>query len=589
MPWQLPDGTAGLGGIKTTDLPLYGAEHLRSIELGSTVVLTEGEKAAKSLQDRGIRAVGTVCGAASTPANSVLECLKPYKIAIWPDNDKHGRDHMAGIVQRLAALGCDQIFEIRWKDAPEKGDAADYYGDVDELLNAAVPVGAALPVLAVNRLPADRNTTGTCWDRGQDAPQFLKGDSSENDYIARDVSAPGSITVFAAPRGLGKTHVAHCLAVAKAKGGEFRGELLCSGRVLLLDRDNSKREVRRRLQAWGAADAHNLDVMTRDDVPPLVDAEAWATFPFSSYELVILDSFSATTEGVKEADGGASGEALAPLLDLARRGPGVVVLANTRRDGEAIRGSGVLGDRADILYEVRDATDLHLDPKKEVWWECLPESGDTAWSSKAKRRKRRTTYRLAFVPSKYRIGEEPNPWVVEIALDDDHDEDQQRWKLRDVTAEVEAEHQQLRGEVEAERTARLRTLADSLAQQLPKTKEDAEKFLVDGGLTRADARHLLQDEIGVHWTRSGSGKKGDPFTFAYILRENTARIGENGTPSVGVTSAGSILADTGAQGRQESMFKNPSARSGSESVNSRREIPKDTTPEAGEVVEERIE
>src|SRR5262249_31481538 len=159
-----------------------------------------------------------------------------------------------------------------------------------------------------------------------------------------------------------------------------------------------------------------------------------------------VDSLSAATEGVKEADGGATGKALAPLLDLARRGPAVLVLANTRKDGQVVRGSGVVGDRADIVYEVRDATDMHLDPKREVWWECLPESADTAWSNKAKRRRRRTGYRLALVPSKFRIGEEPNPWIVQIVLDDD-----QGWRLTDVTAQVEAEHDHLRGAVEEAR------------------------------------------------------------------------------------------------------------------------------------------
>jgi hypothetical protein len=106
-----------------------------------------------------------------------------------------------------------------------------------------------------------------------------------------------------------------------------------------------------------------------------------------------------------------------------------LLLANTRKDGEVLRGSGVIGDRADIVYEVRDATEMTLDAKKEAWWECLPASNDAAWSSKAKRRRRRNQYRLALVPSKFRIGEEPNPWAIEITLDDDDN----TWMLRDVT------------------------------------------------------------------------------------------------------------------------------------------------------------
>jgi hypothetical protein len=77
--------------------------------------------------------------------------------------------------------------------------------------------------------------------------------------------------------------------------------------VLLLYRDNSKLEVKRRLRAWGGAAAKALKVLTRDDVPPLTDSEAWAQFPFGDYDLVILDSLNAATEVVKRQTGAPQG------------------------------------------------------------------------------------------------------------------------------------------------------------------------------------------------------------------------------------------------------------------------------------------
>jgi hypothetical protein len=175
--------------------------------------------------------------------------------------------------------------------------------------------------------------------------------------------------------------------------------------VLLLDRDNSRREIRRRLRAWGAADLEQLAVMTRDDVPPLTDAAAWRTFPFGRYALVIVDSLDASTEGVGEQDSAKPAKAIAPLLDIAHRadGPAILVLGNTIKSGSHGRGCGVVEDRADLVYEVRDATDFTPSGTKD-WWTELPPAGRDTWAERASRRKQRDRYVLAFVPSKFRVG-----------------------------------------------------------------------------------------------------------------------------------------------------------------------------------------
>src|SRR5262249_34380403 len=208
--------------------------------------------------------------------------------------------------------------------------------------------------------------------------------------------APGSLTEWFSPRGLGKTQVALALAVKLARLGHP---------ILLLDRDNSRREVRRRLRAWGAADITALRVMTRDDVPPLTDGAAWKAFPFGGYKLVIVDSFDASTEGIGEQDSAKPSTALAPLLDIAHRTdcPGIVVLGTTIKACTHGRACGFREDRADIVYEVRDATDLHPTGTKP-WWSELPSAGREAWAEWASRRHRRDVYRLAFVASKFRIG-----------------------------------------------------------------------------------------------------------------------------------------------------------------------------------------
>lgn len=358
----------------------------------------------------------------------------------------------------------------------------------------------------VGATPVSQRDERNPWIKARPAPDFLGDTDDDADWLDRPVIASGSITELFSPRGLGKTHYGHAIGVRLAQTDK---------RVLLLDRDNSRRELRRRLRAWGAADIQTLKVMTRDEVPPLTDAEAWRAFPFRDYDLIIIDSLDATTEGVGEKDSAKPSRALAPLLDLARRagGPAVLVLGNTVKTAEHGRGSGVVEDRADICFEVRDATDLRPTGTKP-WWQELPPGGAGAWAERASRRKRRSRYRLAFVSSKFRVGEEPDPFILEIDLSGE------RWTSRDVTAEVVAAAEATRSQAEQERQQRLDAAARALIKEIEVHAEanstlladkDAIPFLMDHGLKRAEARQLLRELEGKAWrTQTLADHRGRP-------------------------------------------------------------------------------
>src|SRR5439155_24452338 len=135
---------------------------------------------------------------------------------------------------------------------------------------------------------------------------------------------------------------------------------------------------------------------------------------------------------LRHTDSGKSSLALAPLVDVAPRdgGPAVLVLGNTVRTGLHSRGSGVVEDRADIVYEVRDATGW-VPAGTKNWWEELPAAGARAWAERATRRQKRERIRLAFIPTKFRVGEEPEPFVYEI------DFTNEPWSTREVTDEID--------------------------------------------------------------------------------------------------------------------------------------------------------
>jgi len=230
---------------------------------------------------------------------------------------------------------------------------------------------------------------------------------------------------------------------------------------------------------------------------------------------VIIDALDSTAEGVGEKDSAKPAQAIAPLLDIAHRtdGPAFLVLGNTIKSGEHSRGSGIVEDRADISFEVRDATGLIPSGTKD-WWLELPPAGVGSWADRASRRKRRDTYRLAFVPSKFRIGEEPEPFAYEISLASTP------WTLLDVTDEIVRAGKAQKEAIERERLARLDTAAAVLHAELeiqvetgtPLTTDAAVAFLCQSQkLKRREARDLLDGRAGDLWEgRRDPSKPGKP-------------------------------------------------------------------------------
>jgi NAD(P)-dependent dehydrogenase (short-subunit alcohol dehydrogenase family) len=361
------------------------------------------------------------------------------------------------------------------------------------------------------------------WGHAQSAPEFLATVEPDVAFLKPRLLVAGGLTFLFSPRGLGKTHIGHAIAVELAQEGL---------RVLLLDRDNPDREFHRRLQGWAAASAPTLKVMSRRHAPALTNTLAWACFPVTDYDVLILDSLDSFVEGVGEQDSSRVSRALATLLDIVRRpdGPAVLVPGNTVKTAAHSRGSGVVEDRADIVYEVRDATDLKPTGTK-AWWEELPPAGVEAWAQRAARRKRRTVYRLALVPSKFRVGSEPDPFVLEVDLG------VEPWTLRDVTSELDAAGDEAlavaaRAEA-AEREKASQALAEAIRDGAEPNRTTAVELLMEHGLTQKAAREVLDEGEGRFWrteTRTGLHGRAKVLVSAGATKDAT-RKGPPETPS----------------------------------------------------------
>jgi hypothetical protein len=500
--WEGPDGTRGLGGRRVETLPLDGIHKLPEELTDQPMLFVEGEPARRALTGRGVPAVGTVTGARTIPSDDSLRPLLNRSVVLWPDNDADGRQHMERIAARLRALGHHDVRWIIWTGGPEAGDAVNFFeeGGTVQSLQQMISAAAAAPHVTTI-------VPGTPWSQAQAASEFVTSPTPEHEWIMQNIVAPGAITEFFSPRGIGKTQTAHAIAVELAKRRL---------RVLIIDRDNPRSVLRKRLQGWGAGpDTTTLKILSREQAPPLTDKKSWDSFPFGDYDVVILDALDAAAEGMGEKDSAKPSQAIAPLLDIAHRdgGPAILVLGNTIKSGARSRGNGVIEDRADICYEIRDATNFTPIGRKP-WWLELPAAGAEAWGERADRRGQRRIYRLAFVPTKFRLGEEPAPFMLEINLTT------QPWTLADVTDALVHAGTSAQKRAEVLKRERWDAAAGALVSEIVARTEnnnlmlkdrDALPFLERQGLSRDEARSVLEQEMNRRWwAQTLKNRRGQP-------------------------------------------------------------------------------
>ena len=153
----------------------------------------------------------------------------------------------------------------------------------------------------------------------------------------------------------------------------------------------------------------------------------------------------------------------------------------------------MIEDRSDIVLEVRDCTNFHPSGKKP-WIEELPAADAASWASKSSRRKGQVKFRLAFIPTKFRIGEEPEPFAMEI------DTTTNPWTMADVTDCIDQEGAAERERQTQERASAVRAAAEFLKTEILRReangeptilKKQAEEFLASRGIKQKVAREAI--------------------------------------------------------------------------------------------------
>jgi hypothetical protein len=352
------------------------------------------------------------------------------------------------------------------------------------------------------------NGHDTAWAHALPAPEFCAKVDEVADWLVPGVLMPGAVTRINSPRGIGKTNAGLSYAVTLARVGKS---------VLLFDRDNPSHLIRNRLRAWGGDVLAPIEVLSREHAPALTEPRAWKDFPIGKYDVVVLDSWDASTEGVGEQDSAKPSLAQKTLLDLAHRanGPAILVLANTTKSGEAGRGAGTIEDREDIVFEVRDATGVAFTGRPE-WWLDLPDASRGAWGERAARRQKRERLRLAFVYSKFRVGIEPDPFALEI------DFTTTPWTVREITEDIIAAGQATAAAAAAQAADWVATAMEKLRQEVkgraaageePYHKKTAARFLTVCGLTWKQANEAIATGTGTHWRLEELLTRGHPLVL----------------------------------------------------------------------------
>lgn len=251
--WRGPNGEEqGLSsrGLKLADLPLYGSELLAK-NTTSPVVITEGEKAADAARTIDILALGTSTGADGCPRAEVLECLRGRTVYLWPDNDDPGRKHMEKLARALSGIAA-KVETVRWAEAPDKGDAADFvargkkHADFQALIQPKDPKKRSI----VDDMKYLWQAAEPAYDELErfhngDFSRYVTSGSRSLDRKLYGGLRRGQVTLLGAPTGGAKSTILASFALNAAQ--QHGGALLISPEMSITEL--AEREILRRSQA----------------------------------------------------------------------------------------------------------------------------------------------------------------------------------------------------------------------------------------------------------------------------------------------------------------------------------------------------
>lgn len=191
---------------------------------------------------------------------------------------------------------------------------------------------------------------------------------------------PEGLLMLVAPPKFGKSTLALQMAIAKARGGEFWGQSVPKGRVLMIDLETNERRLRRKLEQSGVTDLPKGALLYATEWPrglPGVERIAETIATNTDICMVVVDTLQRfrDTSASKQNAYAADYDALAPLQQLCRETSGLSIMcAHHKRKAasddpiDSINGSAAIAGAADAIWIMsRRAGDYVLHVQGRDW------------------------------------------------------------------------------------------------------------------------------------------------------------------------------------------------------------------------------
>jgi putative DNA primase/helicase len=332
----------GLGEIEPVlfELPRV----IEAVALGQRVFITEGEKDALNLIQRGYTATTSPMGAGKWRDSMALVFANASDVVILPDNDDTGRKHASLVANSLIAQGATTRV-VQLPGLEEKQDVSDWLDAGGTLAELDAIIQRTKPVTID---PALRRS----WrlDEVLADPDLMRPPKA----IVPRLVWTGRSTLLSASIKAGKSTLIGYLAAQISLGGYFLGAECARGTVLVAGLEESLGDLARRLRDFGA-DGRRVHLIDRvsgtagERVAHILEV-AERVEPI----LVIVDTLAAYGMGIVQDENQAA--QMQPLVqglsNIAHRSEfGVLISAHNNKTG-GFRGSSAIGGGVDVLAEM---------------------------------------------------------------------------------------------------------------------------------------------------------------------------------------------------------------------------------------------
>jgi 5S rRNA maturation endonuclease (ribonuclease M5) len=253
---------------------LYRLDRVReAVAAGHTVFCVEGEKDCHALETLGVTATCSAMGAGKA-GKADWTPLAGAKVVIVADRDEPGKRHALDV--RRILRGLDTTIDVRL--AATGKDAADHVAaghGLDDFVPVDLPddTGGIVGNPTGEDIETVHGGTVTVHERPIELDEYLADDSDdEYDWLVPGLLERGDRMILTGAEGGGKSTLLRQVGIQLAAGiHPFGGKPFDPLRVLLLDLENSDRQIKRKLRPLRlvAGSAYRGDMYVRSRVEGL--------------------------------------------------------------------------------------------------------------------------------------------------------------------------------------------------------------------------------------------------------------------------------------------------------------------------------